>query len=210
MKKFFTYVIFSSAFAITTQAQNFDRKNIALCYFYVSINPSLGVIPTKAIVDSIYNRITEVLYDSSEIEISPADFLKNKVAYFMGYPFGTAKKAAKSQMSKEYAKIVMDISPQGILSTKDNSLRVDQIGKEKKTIHSKIKVALSMIIYDENGEKIKEAEAKSVSKEKIVFDSESLLVGDFSLINKKVNADNFNSFQETLYNALIELSQQLK
>ncbi|OIQ97390.1 hypothetical protein GALL_206500 [mine drainage metagenome] len=128
----------------------------------------------------------------------------------MGYPFGTAKKAAKSQMSKEYAKIVMDISPQGILSTKDNSFRVDQIGKEKKTIHSKIKVALSMIIYDENGEKIKEAEAKSVSKEKIVFDSEALLVGDFSFINKKVNADNFNSFQETLYNALIELSQQLK
>lgn len=210
MKKILAFLIFSYAFATTTQAQNFDRKNIALCYFSVSINQSLGVIPTKEIVDSIYNRITEVLHESSGIEISPADFLKNKVAYFMGYPFGTAKKAAKSQMSKEYTKIVMDISPQGILSTKDNSFKIDQIGKEKKSINTKIKVTLKMIIYDKNGEKVKEAEAKSVSNEKIVFDSESLLVGNFSIINKKVNTDNFNSFQETLYNALIELSQQLK
>ena len=52
------------------------------------------------------------------------DYLKDKVPYFLGYPIGNAKNAAKSKMCGNYAKIVVNISPDGIFSTNNSSFNV--------------------------------------------------------------------------------------
>ena len=65
-----------------------------------------------------------------------------------------------------------------------------------------------MIVYDENGEKVKEISAKSISKEKIVIDSESLLIGDFSFVDRKKNGQNFETFQDVLFQAAIEVAKK--
>ena len=193
---------------VAAKAQSFDKKNIALCYFNVNIDNNLGITPNKAIADSIYKGVNAVLKDSAGIKLKNVDFLKDKVTYFLGYPIGNAKNAAKSKMAHNYAKIVISISPDGAFSTKENSFNITGIGKEKKKVNTKIKVGIRLIIYDENGSKVKELEAKAASKEKITIDSESLLVGNFSFVNKKINGSNFETFQNILYQAVTELARK--
>ena len=201
-------ILFISTLVLSLKAQSFDKKSIAVCYFNVNIDPNLGIIPNKGIADSIYNGVNGVLNDSAGIQLKNVDFLKDKVTYFLGYPIGNAKNAAKSKMCRNYVKIVVDISSDGIFSTNNSSFHISGIGKEKKKVNTKIKVTISMIIYSENGEKVKELNARSTSKEKIIIDSESFLAGNFSFINKKKNDTNFETFQEILYQAAIELARK--
>ncbi|MEI7830967.1 MAG: hypothetical protein WCI31_14415 [Prolixibacteraceae bacterium] len=208
MTKKILSIILISVSVVAAKAQSFDKKNVALCYFNVIINSNLEIIPNKAIADSIYKEIYGVLNENAGIELKSVDFLKDNVKYFLGYPIGRAKNAAKSKKCNNYVKIVIDISPDGIFTTKDAAFTVAGIGKEKKKVNTKIKVGIVMIIYDENGEKIKDLQAKATSKDKIIIDSESLLIGDFSFINKKKNDSNFDTFQNILYQAAADLANK--
>ncbi len=189
------------------KAQSFDKNPIALCCYNVMIDPKLGITPNKEIVDSIYCGVNAVLHESAGIQFRNVDFLKDKVTYFLGYPIGNAKNAAKSKMSPNYAKIVVAVSPDGIYSTNNGSFNIAGIGKERKKVNSKIKIEIAMTIYDENGEKIKELKAKSSSKEKIAIDSESILIGNFSIVDRKKNDSNFETFQELLYQTAVDLAK---
>ena len=208
MKRKIVSILLISSLVISLQAQSFDKKNVAVCSFNVNINPNLGITPNREIADHIYRGVNAVLLDSAGIQLKNIDFLKDKITYFLGYPVGNAKNAAKSKLCSNYVKIVVDVSPDGIFSTNNSSFSVSGVGKEKKKVNARIKVAINLIIYDEKGEKLKEINAKSISKEKIVVDSESLSIGDFSFVEKKKNGKNFETFQEILFQAAIELAKK--
>ena len=209
MKRFILSFLLIGTIIITVKAQSFDKRDIALCYYNVNIDNSLGVIPNKAIADSIYKGMNAVLTESAGIQLKNVDFLKDKVTYLLGYPIGRAKIAAKSKMCHNYVKIQVKITPDGSFTTNESPLNVFVVGKENKKVNARIKVDIQMIIYDENGKKVKEAEAKAVSNEKITIDSESFLIGNFSFINKKQNKANFETFQNILYEAAIKLASSL-
>ena len=210
MKENFLSILIVITLAISANAQSFDKNNIAVCYFNVNIDPNLGITPDKGIADNIYGAINTVLHDSAGIQLNNIDFLKDKVTYFLGYPIGNAKNAAKSKLCHNYVKIVVDILPEGIYSTNNGSFKIAEIGKEKKQVKSKIKVAISMIVYDENGQKIKELSAKSTSKEKLVLNSESFLIGNFSILQQKKNDSSFETFQEIACQSIEELARKSK
>jgi hypothetical protein len=161
--------------------------------------------------DSIYNAINKILKDSADVNLNPIDYLKDKIPYMFGYPVGTVRKAAKSKMSHNFAKIIVDIQPAGMFSTSSStSLKVAGIGNEKKKIKARVKVSINLEIYNDNGDKVKGVEAKVSSKNKIEIDTKSLEIGSFSIMNLDKNDDNFDSFQDLITAAAIKLVKELR
>ncbi len=199
-------VIAFSILFISSNAQEFNKKDISLCFYNVSISNELGIMPNKAIGDSVFKLINTVLKDSTELNFNSIDALKDKVPYLFGFPIGSAKKAAKSKISNNYAKIVVEIQPVGFFSNNTStSFKIAGIGKENKKTKTRIKVSIDLELYNDNGDKIKEVEAKVSSKSKIEVDSKYFEVGDFSFINQVKNSENFISIQEIIQAATIEL-----
>ena len=197
--------------ATLVKAQGFDKKDISVCFYDVTISSELGIIPDRTIDDSIYNAITKILKDSADINLNSIDYLKDKIPYIFGYPVGTARKAAKSKMSHSYVKIIVDIQPAGVFSTSSSSSMVGAgIGSEKKKIKARVKVAINLEIYNDNGDKVKDVVAKVSSKNKIEIDTKSLEIGSFSIMNLDKNDDNFDSFQDLISAAAIKIVNELK
>lgn len=211
MKRIFFILSFIAITSLTTFSQVYKTEKCAIFYFNADTDENIGMTFNKAQLEDIFFNVITVLSDSSALKFYSIDYLKNKVPYsFDDFPMAMAKKAAKSNMSKCYAKIDVSIRTTGITTNKSSSVKVGGIGKGKGTMKSQLKVTTKLKIVDEKGEEILNIKADAETKDKIEFNRDDLIIGRLVLTSKEINAQTQETFQKLIFQSALNLAKMVK
>jgi hypothetical protein len=206
---FLVGVLIISGFSIN--AQTFNKQGIAIFNYSVIIDDQLGLTTDKSMYDNIYNQAITILKDKAFLGFKPINYLEGKVAYDnLNYPLGKIKKAIKSGMADNYAKIIINVKPQGVISTNETTVGNGEVGYETGKMKCKIQVSVKMIIYNSNGEKLFEQTGEAVSSDKIIVEKESFIFKSLSITSITGNDANEQTFQQLLVQALENLAETIK
>jgi len=203
-------VFFTCLLAYNAKAQEISKNNIAFYRYNVMIEDMFNITLDKPMLDSMYKFTTTVFSKVSGVNFKSADYLKGKVAYdYYGYPLGSIKKAVKSNMADNYAKITINLKHSGIITTKESETTFLDVSQGKGKTITKVKVVIDLVIYNSKGEEIKKLKSESVSKDKITVEYKTLAIGNFSIISSNENQSVENTFTFLFYDALEKLAKEL-
>jgi len=208
MKNFFPITVLLLLNSLFLSAQDYKNGKIALYFFSVSSNETLALQFSKAQFDSIYNDISSILVDSGGLQLQSRDFLQGKVNYnIFDFPMSTAKKATKSNMADFYMRIDLFIENSGVATSKSDEVTISGIGKGKESMKTKVKATIKIDIVDKNGEEVFSKKVKQETKDKLVINSESFVLGSFSMKSYDKNQYNEASVLELIMKTTLEMAK---
>ncbi len=193
------------------QAQQINKQNTAISFFWVNLDENLGVMQNKAFYDSLYTELTNALVSEGGYTLHPVSDLKNKVPFHMlGYPLASGKKAGKSGVAETYLKFQIQIVPNGIFTTRTTTVGSGSVAVGTNKTKAKIKVKIDATVYDAKGKKIKEAESVCISENEIEVSQDLFSYGNFTQTSYNEDITKMESFGTLVSSACLSIAKSLK